>query len=36
MSKELSPRTVARFIQIDSKLDAIVNAELASRIPLIH
>ena len=36
MSKELSPRTVARFMQIDSKLDAIVNAELASQIPLIH
>jgi hypothetical protein len=36
MSKELSPRTVARFIQIDSKLDAVLNAELAARIPLIH
>jgi Spy/CpxP family protein refolding chaperone len=36
MSKVLSARTVARFFQIDSKLDAVVNAELASRIPLIH
>lgn len=36
MSKDLSARTVARFFQIDAKLDAIVNAELAARIPLIH
>jgi len=36
MSKELSARTVARFFQIDSKMDAVVDAELAARIPLIH
>lgn len=36
MSKVLSARTVARFFQIDGKLDAIVDAELAARIPLIH
>lgn len=36
MSKVLSARTVARFFQIDAKLDAIVNAELAARIPLVH
>jgi len=36
MSKALSARTVARFFQIDAKLDAAVNAELASSIPLIH
>jgi hypothetical protein len=36
MSKVLSARTVARFIQIDSKLDAVVDAQLAARIPLIH
>jgi len=36
MSKVLSARTVARFFQIDSKLDAIVNAQLAANIPLIH
>jgi hypothetical protein len=36
MSKVLSARTVARFFQIDAKLDAVVNAELAARIPLIH
>jgi hypothetical protein len=36
MSKVLSARTTARFFQIDSKMDAIVNAALAARIPLIH
>ena len=36
MSKVLSARTVARFFQIDGKLDAIVDAELAARIPLVH
>lgn len=36
MSKVLSARTVARFFQIDSKLDAVVDAQLAARIPLIH
>lgn len=36
MSKVLSARTVARFFQIDGKLDAVVDAELAARIPLIH
>jgi hypothetical protein len=36
MSKVLSPRTVARFFQIDNKLDVVVEAELAARIPLIQ
>jgi len=36
MMKVLSARTTARFFQIDSKLDAIVDAALAARIPLIH
>ncbi len=36
MSKVLSSRTVARFFQIDQKLDAIVDASLAANIPLIH
>src|SRR5882672_1935723 len=36
MSKVLSARTVARFFQIDYKLDAVVDAALAGRIPLIH
>ena len=36
MSKVLSARTVARFFQIDAKLDAVVDAALAARIPLIH
>ena len=36
MSKVLSARTTARFFQIDAKLDAIVDAALAARIPLIH
>ncbi len=36
MSKVLSARTVARFFQIDQKLDATVDLALAARIPLIH
>jgi hypothetical protein len=36
MSKVLSARTVARFFQIDSKIDAVIDAELAANIPLIH
>lgn len=36
MSKVLSARTVARFFQIDQKLDATVDLALAANIPLIH
>lgn len=36
MSKVLSARTVARFFQIDGKLDTAVDAELAARIPLVY
>jgi hypothetical protein len=36
MSKPLSARTVARFFQIDQKLDAAVDLALAAQIPLIH
>ena len=36
MSKELSARTVARFFQIDQKLDAAVDVALAANIPLMH
>ncbi len=36
MSKVLSARTVARFFQIDQKLDATVDLALATQIPLIH
>jgi hypothetical protein len=36
MSKVLSARTVARFFQIDQKLDAAVDLALAARIPLMH
>jgi hypothetical protein len=36
MSKVLSARIVARFFQIDAKLDAVVDADLAARIPLVH
>jgi hypothetical protein len=36
MGKVLSARTTARFFQIDTKLDAVVDAALAGRIPLIH
>jgi hypothetical protein len=35
MAKELSARTVARFFQIDSKLDAVVDVAIAARVPLI-
>jgi hypothetical protein len=35
MSKVLSARTVARFFQVDNKLDAVVDAALAGRVPLI-
>jgi hypothetical protein len=36
MSKVLSARTVARFFQIDNKLDTVVDVQLAARIPLIQ
>jgi hypothetical protein len=36
MSKVLSARTVARFFQIDNKLDTVVDAALAGKIPLIQ
>jgi hypothetical protein len=36
MAKVLSARTVARFFQIDQKLDATVDLALAAQIPLIH
>ena len=36
MSKVLSERTVARFFQIDEKLDAATDIALAANIPLIH
>jgi hypothetical protein len=36
MGKVLSARTTARFFQIDGKLDAVIDAALAGRIPLIH
>jgi hypothetical protein len=36
MSKVLTARTVARFFQIDNKLDTVVDVQLAARIPLIH
>jgi len=36
MSKTLSSRTVARFFQIDQKLDAVVDVILAAKIPLVH
>jgi len=36
MAKVLSARTVARFAQIDQKLDAVRDIVLAARIPLIH
>jgi Spy/CpxP family protein refolding chaperone len=36
MTKVLSSRTVARFFQIDQKLDAIVDAGIAANVPLMH
>jgi hypothetical protein len=36
MSKVLSERTVARFFQIDNKLDSVIEVALASRVPLIQ
>ncbi len=36
MSKVLSARTVARFFQIDQKLDAVADVVVASQVPLIH
>jgi hypothetical protein len=36
MTKGLSERTVARFFQIDEKLDAATDIALAANIPLIH
>jgi hypothetical protein len=36
MAKDLSQRTVARFFQVDQRLDAVTNIALASRIPLIY
>jgi len=34
--KVLPDRAVARFFQIERKLDAVVNAELAERVPLVE
>jgi len=34
MAKAIPPRKVARFYQIDNKLDAVVRADLAKQIPL--
>jgi len=36
MTKVLSERTVARFFQIDQKLDAAADVALAANIPLVH
>jgi polyhydroxyalkanoate synthesis regulator phasin len=36
MTKVLSNRTVARFFQIDQKLDAATDMVLAAKVPLIH
>ena len=35
-NKALSARTTARFFQIDQKLDAALDAQLAARIPLVY
>lgn len=35
-SRKLPPRVVARFFQIENKLDAIIANELALNVPLVH
>jgi hypothetical protein len=35
MSKVLPGRTVARFFQIENKMDAIIDYEMAGEIPLV-
>ena len=34
MAKAIPPRKVARFYQIDNKLDAVVRADFARQVPL--
>jgi len=34
--KVLSPKKVARFYQIENKLDAVIRAEIADVVPLVH
>jgi hypothetical protein len=34
--KVMPPKKVARFFQVDNKLDALINADLASQIPLVR
>jgi len=35
-NKVLPPKTVVRFLQIENKLDAVINYELAAAIPLVR
>ena len=34
MAKAIPPRKLARFYQIDNKLDAVVRADISKQIPL--
>jgi hypothetical protein len=34
MAKAIPPRKLARFYQVDNKLDAVVRADASRRIPL--
>lgn len=36
MREDLSPRTVARFFQLESQLNALVKAEIANAMPLVR
>lgn len=36
LSRTLSPKVAARFFQIENKLDAIIAADLADKVPLVH
>jgi hypothetical protein len=35
MGKALPPRKLARYFQLESKLEAVVRADLAQQIPLV-
>lgn len=35
LSEEISPKHIARFIQLENKLDAVLNYELARGVPLV-
>jgi hypothetical protein len=36
LSKVVSPKTAARFLQVDNRIDLLLNVQLASAIPLVE